>query len=269
MLLAGIRSAIVTACAMLQPHSLLWHFLWVAPCVLLAVLALVMWKRGLHKEFPAFFCYAIFEAAGGGIIYVIDVSPSVSGPTYWWSYFFFLIVEVFIKFIVIGEVFTNLLRRYSSLGRMAKALISGVGIALVFTATIIAAYANPTTFWLISATRILGRSVSVVQCGLILFLFVFAAHFHLRWERAVFGIILGFGIVAGVYLAYWALMAGWFFGQRTYLLDFLNMATYHVCVLVWFYYLLVPQKVATTSAVLLPEHNLDLWNQELERLLQR
>jgi len=254
---------------MLQPHSLLWHYLWVAPCVFLAVLALVMWKRGLHREFPAFFYYAVFEAVGGGILYITDLTPSVSATVYWWIYLSFLIVEAFIKFVVIGEVFTHLLRRYPSLGRMAKVLISGVGIVLIFTATIIAAYTSPTAFWLISATRILGRSVSVVQCGLILFLFVFAAHFHLSWGRYVFGITLGFGIVAGVYVAYWALMAEWFFGQRTYLLDFLNMAAYHVCVLIWCYCLLVPQKSATTSAVLLPENNLDIWNRELERLLQQ
>ena len=268
MLLAAIRGAIVATCAMLQPHSLLWHFLWVAPCVLLAVLALLMWKRGLHREFPAFFTYAIFEAVGGGIIYAIDISPA-PGPAYWWSYFFFLLVEVFIKFIVIGEVFTHLLRQYPSLGRIAKILIGGVGIVLVFTATIIAAYATPTAFWLISATRILGRSVSVVQCGLILFLFVFAAHFHLRWERSVFGITLGFAISASFYLAHWAVMADWLFAEKSYLLDFIYMAIYHVCVLIWFYYLLVPQKSVTTSAVFLPENNLDIWNRELERLLQQ
>ena len=102
-----------------------------------------------------------------------------------------------------------------------------------------------------------------------LFLFLFASHFHLRWRSPVFGITLGFGIVASVYLAYWALMAGWLFGQKSYLLDFLNMATYHICVLIWWYYLLVPQKSAAVSAVVLPEHNLDIWNRELERLLQR
>jgi hypothetical protein len=268
MLPAGIRGAIVAACAMLQPHSLLWHFLWVAPCVLLAALALVMWRRRLQREFPAFFAYAVFEALGGGIIYAIDVSP-VSGPTYWRSYFFFLLVEVFIKFVVVGEVFTHLLRQYPSLGRIAKVLISGVGVVLVFTATMIAAYATPSSFWLISATRILGRSVSVVQCGLILFLFVFAAYFHLRWERSVFGITLGFGIAASVYLAHWAVMADWLFAEKSYLLDFIYMATYLVCVLIWFYYLLIPQKVATTSAVILPENNLDIWNRELERLLQQ
>jgi hypothetical protein len=255
---------------MLQPHSLLWHYLWVAPCVLLAVLAFLMWRRGLHREFPAFFLYAIFEAVCGGAIYAIDVNPSIfSDRIYWWSYLIFLVVEVFIKLIVIGEVFTHLLRSYPPLGRMAKVLISSVGIVLVFTATIIAAYANPTPFWLISATRTLGRSVNVVLCGLIVFIFIFATHFHLRWLRPVFGITLGFGIVASAYLAHWALMADWLLGQKSVLLDFVIMATYQVCVLIWFYYLLVPQKSVTTSAAPLPDHNLDIWNRELERLLQQ
>jgi hypothetical protein len=253
---------------MLQPHSLLWHYLWVAPSVLLALLAVLMWRRGLHREFPAFFCYAIFEAARGVIIYAIDLSPSASATTYWWSYLSFLVVEAFVKFVVIGEVFTHLLRNYPPLGRLAKRLISGVGVVLVFAATIIAGYANPASFRLISATRVLGRSVSVVQCGLILFLFAFAMYFHLNWDRAVFGITLGFGIVASVYLGHWALMADLLLGRWSYLLDFLNMATYHVCVLLWFYYLLVPQKSATTSAVSLPENNLAVWNRELERLLR-
>ena len=254
---------------MLEPHSFLWHYLWVAPCIFLAVLALLMHRRGLYREFPAFFCYAIFEAVGGTAIYVIDVSPWISATIYWWSYLVFLVIEVFIKLVVVGEVLTHLLRRYPSLGRLAKVLISSVGIVLVFTATVIAAYANPTSFWLISATRILGRSVNVVLCGLIVFIFIFAAHFHLRWPRPVFGITLGFGVVASAYLAHWALMADWLLGWKSYLLDFVIMGMYQVCVLIWCYYLLVPQKIATTFADPLPEHNLDIWNRELERLLQQ
>ena len=253
---------------MLQPHSFLWQYLSVAPLSLLAVLAALMWRRGIHRDFPVFFSYAIFEAVGGSVIYAIDVMP-FSGTTYWRSYFLFLIIEVFVKFLVVGEVFTHLLRRYPSLGQMAKVLISAVGIILVFTATVIAAYSNPTTFWLISAIRIMGRSISVVQCGLIIFLLAFSAHFRLKWDRPVLGITLGFGISASVYLAHWALMAGWLLGQNSYLLDFVIMATYQGCVLIWFYYLLLPQRVAITSAVSLPENNLAIWNRELERLLQQ
>ena len=254
---------------MVQPHSLLWHYLSIAPCVLLAFLASSMWRLGLHRQFPAFFSYTVFEAAGSGLIYAIYLSPSVPNTTYWWSYLAFLVVEVIVKFIVIGEVFTNLLRSYPSLGRSAKSLISVVGIVLVFAGSLIAAYANHASFWLVSAARILGRSVSVVQCGLILFLFVFAARFHLSWPRPVFGITLGFGIVASVYVAYWALLADWLLGQKSYLLDFMVMGTYHLCVLIWCYYLLVPHKSAITSAAALPENNLAAWNRELERLLQQ
>jgi hypothetical protein len=253
---------------MLQLHSLLWHYLSVAPGVLLALLAFLMWRRGLHKEFPAFFSYAVFEAAGGEILYAMDVIPSISAEVYWRSYLFFLVLEAFIKFAVIGEVFTHLLRHYPPLGRFAKALITGVGIVLVLAATVIAAYSNRSPFWLISGTRTLSRSVSVVQCGLISFLLVFAAHFHLKWKRGVFGITFGFAVLASVSLAHWALLADWLLGRKTYLLDFVIMVTYHVCVLIWFHYLLFPQKSAVTSAGALPEHNLELWNRELERLLQ-
>jgi hypothetical protein len=251
---------------MLQPHSLLWHYLWVAPCVLQGLLALLMWKRSIHKQYPAFFVYIVFEAMGGAIIYALDNASSVSGPVYWRSYFAFLFIEAFIKFAVVGEVFNYLLCNYPPLGKLGKLLIKGVGILLILTATAVAAYSNPATYVL--ATRILARSVSIVQCGLILFLFVFAAHFHLKWNNAAFGITLGFGISASIYLAHWALMAARTFGPKSYLLDFISMAAYHCCVLIWCYYLLVPQKKPSTSADPLPENNLAVWNRELERLLQ-
>jgi hypothetical protein len=253
---------------MLHPHSLLWHYLWVGPYFLLAALAALMRKRGLHKEFPAFFFYTIFEAVGGTIVYILDITPVFSSATYWRGSFIFLVIEVLVKFAVVGEVFTHLLRRYRPLSKLASLLISGVGVVLILTGTIVAAYANSTNFWIISATRILGRSVSIAQCGLIIFLFIFATHFHLRWDHAVFGITLGFGIIASFSLAYWALTASWILGPKTYLLDFLVMATYHLCVLIWCYYLLVPHKETTTSTVALPENNLAIWNRELERLLQ-
>jgi hypothetical protein len=254
---------------MLQPHSFLWHYFSIAPDVLLALLALLMWQRELQKKFPAFFCYAIFESLGGAVLYCIDVSPKLSATTYWRSYLLFLLIEMVVKFLVIGEVFTHLLRRYPSMGRVGKVLTSGVGISLTFTATLIAAFASQTPFWLISATRILSRSVSVVQCGLIIFLFVFAAYFHLSWERTAFGLTLGFAVLASVHLAYWALTVDWLLGKKSYLLDFLGMPAYQACVLIWFYFLLVPEKHVVTSAVPLPEHNLELWNRELERLLQQ
>ena len=73
-----------------------------------------------------------------------------------------------------------------------------------------------------------------------------------------------------MHLGTWAVLANdGLLPTKRDLFDFLNMATYHICVLIWFYYLLVPRKVAAKSAVPLPENNLGVWNRELERLLHQ
>jgi hypothetical protein len=63
------------------------------------------------------------------------------------------------------------------------------------------------------------------------------------------------------------------------LLDLLHMGAYHVSVLIWSYYLLVPKKApkkhrdpstgpsAGPSAGPPHEEDLDVWNRELERLV--
>jgi hypothetical protein len=181
-----------------------------------------------------------------------------------------LLIESLIVFVLISEIFADVLGSYTALAKFGKYLIRGAGALLVLVATVVAARAPiDNTFWLIPASHILHEAVNVVSCGLMVLLFLSAAYFRLTWKRGVLGIALGLGISASVRLATWAVMANGGLVDKRYLLDMANMATYHACVLIWFYYLLVPQKVATKSAVPLPEHNLELWNRELERLLQQ
>lgn len=256
---------------MLQPHSLLWHYLWLGPQVLQAALAIFLWRRGLHKLFPFFFAYLIFGAIEQFTLYGLDVLPSVSSETFWKAFWAGAIIEGAIKFAVIGELFFHLLQSRPAIAKLGRRLIGGAGAALLLVAVAAAAYTPLVHRQLVSISRahVLLQSSYVVDCGLALFLFLFAAYFHLVWNHRAFGIVLGLSIVWCEHMAAWALSASGTWFDKSYLLDFVNTATYHVCVLIWFYYLLVPQKVATTSAVSLPENNLDIWNRELERLLQQ
>ncbi|HVN22046.1 MAG TPA: hypothetical protein VMU05_24885 [Dongiaceae bacterium] len=165
---------------------------------------------------------------------------------------------------------SKLLVPYPSISRMGRTLISGFGAVLVLLAASLAGFAhgdNPIR--LISGVHLLDQTVFVIQSGLILFLFLLAAYFHLQWDRVSFGILLGLGISACEHLAIWAIIANASPSEHTRtLLDLLGMATFHICVLIWFYYLLVPEKVVRKSVVPLPENNLAMWNRELERLLQ-
>jgi hypothetical protein len=256
---------------MLQPHSFLWHYLWLGPHVLQVVLVVLLWRHGLNKRFPIFFAYTIFEAIEEFTLYGMDIAPSVSGEAWWFAFCVGLVLEGALKLGVIGELFFHLLRPHAALARIGSRLISGAGAALMLLAVLAAAYVptnHPKYIWT-SRSYLSLQSLYLIEGGLVLFLFLFVAHFKLAWNNHTFGIALGFGIVFCEHLGAWAVTASGTLGDKRYLLDFLNMATYHLCVLIWFYYLLVPQKTPTTSAVSLPEHRLEIWNQELERLLHQ
>jgi hypothetical protein len=259
------------ATPMLEPHSFLWHYLWLAPHILQVVLAVLLWRRGLHRLFPIFFAYTVFEAIEEFTLYGMDVLPSVSGEAWWFAFCVGLVLEGALKLGVIGELFFHLLGHKTALAKIGSRMISGAGALLILLAVLAAAYVrtdHPKYVWTDRA-HVLLQSLYMIECGLVLFLFLFAAHFKLHWNSRTFGIALGLGVLSCEHLGAWAVTASGTLVDRRHLLDFLNMATYHLCVLIWFYYFLVPQKSATTSAVSLPENNLDIWNRELERLLQQ
>jgi hypothetical protein len=255
---------------MLQAHSILWHYLWLAPDVIQVLLAILIYRRGLHKLFPVFFVYLIYEAIETFALYAMDVLPFVSAQAYWKTFWVVLIVGGLLKFAVIGELLRHVLHSWPALARTGGHLLTLAGAILTLGAAVAAAYTTPDNpHWLVGGSHVLQQTFYIVQCGLILFLFAFAAHFKVAWDRSSFGIALGFAILFCQHLASWAVIAGIALPSKSALLTFLNMATYHVCVLIWCYYLLVPQTVATTSAVSLPENDLAMWNREVERLLQQ
>jgi len=254
---------------LLRPHSLLWHYLWLAPHILQALLAILMWRRRLYREFPCFFAYAVFQVFLELTLYGLDVTPAVSSQTFWRVYLAGGVGSGLLRFAVIGEIFGHVFKPYPSLNQLGKMLFRWVGAILLILATLAAAYTPIDDAGLMSYAHRMDQAVYLIQCGLILFLFMFAAYFRLTWRHCVFGIALGFGVTACIYLATWAISANGVLGDRNYLLDFINMATYHGCVLIWMFYLLFPHKVRTQGSAPVPPHDVELWNRELERLLQR
>lgn len=261
----------MTACPMLKAHSLLWHYLWLAPSILLLFLAARLWQKPLRRRYAFFLAFAIASAVEQLVLYSCDLIASVSAKTWWEVFWVGLLVEAILKFALIGEIFAQAFDSYASIARLGTRLIRGIGVTLVLAAGIAAAFApKDSLFGIVSGAHLLQQAVYFIESGLLLFIFAFSAYFSIELSRPVFGIALGLAVSGCVHLATWAVAANSGLPQeRRIVLDFVNMATYHVCVLVWFYYLLVPGKVVTKSTVSVPEHNLEVWNQELERLLQR
>ena len=257
---------------MLQAHSILWHYLWLGPNFFLLGLGVILvLKDKWRKEFPAFLAFCFLAALSELAVYSADVLPFVSAPAFWRVDWVALIIEGCVKFVLIGEIFAAVFGPYKSVVRLGTMLIRGAGVLLVMSASVAAALApKSNTLGIIAGAHLLDQTIYLIESGLLLFIFGFAAYFRLTFDRGSFGISFGLAISSCVHLATWAVMANSNVADSSrYHLDFINMATYHLCVFLWFYYLLVPGRVIAKSAVPLPENNLAVWNRELERLLQQ
>jgi len=264
---------------MLQAHSFLWNYLWVAPNLFLLLLAILLWMRGFRRVLPAFLAFTILSAVAELTAFFADIIPSVSPDNFWRVVWAGLLAESLLKFVVIGEIFSRVFDPYPSIARLGKLLVSGFGGVLVLLAAVIAGFARgDSVVHIVATAHLLEQTVFIIESGLIIFLFLFAAHFRLSWDRISFGILLGLGVSSCEHLATWAIVANLSPSEHVRrLFDFVNMATYHVAVLIWFYYLLVPEKTGKspktpkppTPTIRLPETDLAAWNHEVERLLHQ
>ena len=265
---------------MLQAHSFLWNYLWVAPNVLLLLLGVVLALRGVSRNFPYFVTYALVSPCCGLALFAADVIPSVTGINFWRVDWVTLSIESILKFLAIAEVFSRVFNPFPSVSKVGRNLLRGVGALLVFGAASIAALSlGDSSVRIISGAHLLDLSVFTVECGLILFIFALSAYFRVPWDRVSFGVLFGFGISSCIHLALWAIMtnAAPNAQQRT-IFDLLNMTTYHLTVLIWYYFFLVrgakgrrhedsPPLVDGSSKE--PQRNLEDWNRELERLIHQ
>jgi hypothetical protein len=256
---------------MLQAHSLLWHYLWVAPSVLLLILGFGLWRLGVHRQHPFFLAFVLASAIEQLTLYLLDIVPSVE-PGTWWRFFWVgLVLEGILKFALLAEIFAHVFRPYVAIAKLGKRVIGAAGVLLIFASSLAAALAPVDgLFGIVSGAHILEQTIYIIECGILVSIFGFSSYFRIGMPVAERGIAIGLSISACTHLATWALAANDSLpNDSRVVLDFINMATFHFCVLMWIYYLLVPRGVSAKAAPIgLPENNLAVWNRELERLLQ-
>jgi hypothetical protein len=250
----------------MRAHSFLWHYLWIAPHALQFIIAIVMVQRRLWREFPVFFAYTLFTVVEQGTLFILDHQAAVTPEEYWRDRWVFLSLEVPLRFAIVFEIFSSVFRGYPGLKQLTRILFRVATVVLLFAAIVVIAHApDGETLAIWSGVQLLDLGVSMMQGGLLLLLVGFASYFGLSWRSPGYGFAFGLGIFASVRLANDAVRL-WNVSVAGHVFDFVTMATYHCCVVIWLVYSLAPE-TARRSAKELPENTLEQWNAELQRLL--
>ena len=219
-------------------------FLWWAQPVLQSVVAGVLWRRKIHKQFPVFFTFLLAQVLNFVVLYPLYGRSS----TYVWYFYLYWVgqaVTAVLGFKVIHEIFLDVFRPYQALKDLGTPVFKWAGAVMLLVSVVVAASSSmkdPITH----AVTTLERSVSTVQVGLILFLIIFAGFLGVSRKQLSFGIALGFGSLALADLMLYALYAGKFIGNNH--LDLLNMFCYDLSILVWIGYSSLGTAVREASA---------------------
>jgi len=249
----------------MQPLMLLRNYLWLAPALLQIGVLGIMVRRKLHRRFPFFSLYNLECVLSVAVLFSMYVSRYASGEIWWRVYLLDTALSTTLRFAVIYEIFAHVFDNYAVLRRLGKPVFRGALLLLLVVALLTAVQTKDRDpYFAMYALHVLQQTASILQAGLLLILFLFSAYIGLSWRNYAFGMALGLGIFASVKLAA-AALEGSFVASGNLYINLVVMGSFHFAVLVWLFYLLAPEP-GLNRAIGIPDHNLELWNKELQRL---
>jgi hypothetical protein len=169
---------------------------WIGSVIAESIVLAIMLKRGLVRRVPIFFSSIVFDVLREIILPVIAFSSSHS-HAYFFSYWLSVPVEHVIAFAVILEAMRYSVVNDGRLSRKTLGTLTAFAVVLVAVATFLVLHPDISTKTLSGLALTLERSIQLLRCGVLLFIWVFATRLGITWRHHVWGIVFGLGISSG------------------------------------------------------------------------
>jgi len=217
------------------------NVLWWGTPVLMTLIAIFMWRRKLHREFPYFFNYVVFQVISFAVEFPLSLR---NGPSYYWASWSTTALSVVLSFAVLLEIFRDAFRPYEALRDLSSILFRWCALVVLLVAGMWAVTTwNPTNSDNVtSAMLVITRCVRMMQCGLVFFMLLFSEYLGISRRNVVFGISIGFGFFAAVNMLVMTAL-----NHHTIIshlaLRTINSFAYIIAMLIWLTYTALPMKV--------------------------
>jgi hypothetical protein len=236
---------------------------WISSWVLAVVLVAFILKKKLNREFPIFFAFLV---AGTVSDFINFTASMVSYKAYYLAFWTGSAITTCIGFAVLHEIFAHIFRPYESLRSFGSNLFRWSTLVLLMIGIVMALSSSsltkePVTSFIFT----IDRSVKLMQCGLVLFLYLFARQLGLTEGHRVFGISIGFGVTASVHLVAITLRSRFPGMASMYVLNIANLVAYLAAVATWMVYMSKPEPERRRATVL---EQTESWNYALAAATQ-
>lgn len=231
--------------------------LWFLPVGLQSLIALVMWRRRLVRQFPVFFTFNLLVPARDVVLYFLPFSGNLYSTVFWWG-------EGVATSLELGVIFENarhFIRSYPFLRAFSKVLWV-VGIVAAVAAVVMLIRVNgpggtdPMLEWII----LMERSARFLQVCLLIVAIGLMSRLGLTWRSYSLGIAAGFGVYAALDLVLLELR-GHLHSLPDTAFVLMTPAAYNLGVAIWAFYFLWPERGNPIGR--LPPTDLEKWNDAL------
>lgn len=245
------------------------YVLWGLGVALLVLTWGALLKRQLVRDVPVFFSYVIFQVLRSATLFTVHLlwlKHRMSYADYFYLYWATEAVGVALGFAVIHEIYRSIFHNYDAVRRLGSLVLAVAAVALLIVAVVTVATASgPDTSGIVRAVLLMQRSVRILQCGLLMVLFLLVFYFGLPWQNRPFGLAVGYGLYASVELVAITLRSQMGEAAATTYSQ-ANGAAYAIGVMIWFGYLLVPDPTPQYRGAVLHDE-VEKWNQALKEIL--
>ena len=258
---------------------------WLVGPALQITLLVFMFRGNLHKTFPRFFSYIVFQVVKSGFLFV--TYQYYDATNYFDAYWTGNAISVLLAVTVMDEILHHLFKQYGGIQTLGSFIFRwACGLLLVLAIVGALSSQQASADRVVAAVLSFDRSVRVMQCGLFFLLMLLCRYLKNSWRQHEFGIALGFGIFASVELILVSIMMNYGNAPGA-TVSLVKSAAYNAVTVLWIFYLrqqsqsmpsveLAPQLNGLNMALALPgtagdhdESFLTMVEQAVDRVLSR
>lgn len=216
---------------------------WAIGPILQLLCAYLIFRRKLLKQFNFFVSYLVFQTLHEIVLFICYAQHMAW--TYYVVYWVGIALADMFGIVVLYEIFCAVFKPFAGLQDLAKVMFRWAAAAILLivllvyiTSPTMSAMAWPNLF----SAAVLGfeRIVRIMQCALLLFLFIGSEHLGVSPRNRVFGFALGFGVDAFFQLLVLSALVSSHMSKYA-LLAQLPAIIYGATLLIWTGYLVQPE----------------------------
>lgn len=249
----------------------LFYILWSAPHICLAVILLLLLRRGIHRQLPLFCAYIGFQVGEFLVMFLVNFIAAriSSSPLRFYRSLATasLAISVTLEFLALFELTKELTLPRELVGKLVP-IFRWIAAVLVLSAAILSALLlRNGAEQLMTIFQTLDFSANLVKLGLLLVVLVCTIGLKIPWRSLPAGLALGFGIQSSAEMGASALYSA--LGRPGLVtVDMIRMVAFLFCTVIWLVYILRPEKPAEFKGKGLQLSELELLDQQMQKMMR-